>query len=79
MLVPEATMYQNYSAIFGKHDIGSSREVLPVNAKSVSHPVDERADNHLGLGVGCSDVAHVPASSFGCNLICHSATTTSPV
>ncbi|CUS34544.1 hypothetical protein COMA2_170063 [Candidatus Nitrospira nitrificans] len=64
MTVPETAVYENNSLIFWQHNVWLSRQVFPVETKTVTHSVQDRTNYPLRACIGALNPAHVPASSF---------------
>jgi len=61
--IPEATVYENNDAVPRKNDVrGAALKILPVEAKSQSHGVQNRADCHFRGDVLSTDCRHVAGS-----------------
>lgn len=64
MSVPETAVHENNSLMFRQGNIWFSRQVLPLETETVTHPVQDRTNYSLWTCVGALDPAHVPASSL---------------
>jgi hypothetical protein len=56
--VPETSMHKDYLSMARQNNIGPSRQVLPVESKSIAKLVDEPPNNQLRTRVGASNQAH---------------------
>lgn len=64
MLVPETAMDKYNFTMFGQDNIGFARQILDVQTKSITHPVDQRTDNLFRVGILSTDLCHHPAAFF---------------
>ena len=46
----------------GKHEIGRARKVSPVQAVTITQPVDNSSNDHLGPGIFAAYGGHIPAA-----------------
>lgn len=71
MLMPEAPMNKDNRVVLRKDYIRTARKIPAVNPKAKPQAVQNGSKYHFRLGVSRADAAHVPASSLGCQLVCH--------
>lgn len=69
--MPEAAMYENSRAVLGQHDVGTAREITPVQAKAKSRALKEAPDCELRRRVLSADAGHHPASCCAIDDVCH--------
>jgi hypothetical protein len=62
--VPEAAVNKDHGTVARQDDVRPAREIATVQAKSISQPVQRRANDQLRLRVPAPDPGHVPASTF---------------
>jgi hypothetical protein len=59
MPMPEAAMDENGRFVSREDDVGLSRQILHMEPKPKAHPMEQRADDLLGIGVLPSNPGHV--------------------
>lgn len=69
--MPETAVYEDNRVVPWQHNVRRSREIAPVEAETVAHPVQGRADPLFGPGILAPDPGHVPASMCGRDSISH--------
>ena len=71
MTVPKTSMHKHDRSPSGQDDIRATGKSANMEPKTKTHPMKDRSNPYLGLGVLCPDLRHVPASPFLGNSICH--------
>ena len=62
MAMPEAAMHEHNRAVFRQHDVRPAGQILPVQAESKPHGMQDPADRQFGCGVLSTDRRHVAGS-----------------
>jgi hypothetical protein len=65
VLVPEASMHENYFSLAGKYQIWLSRQVWPMKPVAVSHAMNQAPDEQFRMGVLGTHATHPLASLRG--------------
>ena len=71
MLVPETSMNKDYSPVFWQYNVGSSRQILSVDAEPVTITVQPASDRPLRFRVFRADSAHHLAAFFRGDYVGH--------
>ena len=69
MLVPKAAMQENDFLASREHKIGLSRQILPVQPETVSHPVKHPPQGKFRRRVFRPDLPHIVAAALLANFI----------
>jgi hypothetical protein len=62
--MPETAVHEDHSPIFWEADVWSTWKVFSMQAEPESHPVQQRADDHLWFGVEAVHASHDAAALF---------------
>lgn len=73
MSVPEAAVYENGGAVFGKHQIGRTRQIPGVQSESETQSEKAFTNQHFRLGVFAADARHTKASLLRTQNVSHTA------
>jgi hypothetical protein len=69
--VPEAAVHENHSVVLWHDYVWVAWQILPVQAETIAHAVEHRANKFFRSGVFAPDPAHIPRSMFSCKFIGH--------
>jgi hypothetical protein len=67
--MPEATVNENHSAIFGQNNVWRAREVGPMEPEPKTHRVQRLSDGNFGLRIRSPDCSHDLRSDDCANVI----------
>lgn len=59
--------------VFRQDDVRFAGQILDVQAKPITHPMQQTPDDELRGSIFPADSAHVPGASFGCESVAHAA------
>ena len=69
MEMPEAGVHEDHGLVLRQNNVRASGQIFPMQAETVAHAVQHRANHLFRRGVLAPDTAHVPGAVFGCELV----------
>jgi len=73
MTVPEASVHEDAGTILLQYNIGSTWQLLHIDAETESVSEKEFPHNHLRLCIPALDACHAAVPLFGSHFVCHDA------
>src|SRR5437762_9045069 len=78
MPMPEAAVNENHGFVFRKNDIRATWQLLSMQPKAITHPMQQPSHSHFRRCILSPDPAHIPAPALRRQMIppCHAETLT---
>ena len=69
VMVPKASMHEDYGLVPGKHYVGSSGKILANHTETVAHSVELASNLSFRPGITASNKSHVSTSLLGAKMV----------